>query len=112
MSFPLSVLRLEKLLTCAICDSPLQAPRRINPCGHLFCLDCLEEKLQTEDRCPTCGYSVTAEDITEDRVHQDMVRYLGKLKETLIGTSLTPFTASLGAMNTFDSSRTKRKGVD
>ncbi|XP_068177752.1 E3 ubiquitin/ISG15 ligase TRIM25 [Antennarius striatus] len=52
---PFCLRNLEDELTCSICLSPFTCPVTV-PCGHNFCLDCLEETWKDlEDyRCPQC----------------------------------------------------------
>ncbi|KAH8930482.1 hypothetical protein BT69DRAFT_681142 [Atractiella rhizophila] len=38
---------------CAICLEPV-TNARLTPCGHLFCLECIDQALARRRRCPTC----------------------------------------------------------
>ena len=40
--------------TCSICLGPFDTPRML-PCGHSFCIDCLQSLITRGDRnCPDC----------------------------------------------------------
>eukprot|EP00002_Diphylleia_rotans_P023328 TRINITY_DN4589_c0_g1_i1.p1 TRINITY_DN4589_c0_g1~~TRINITY_DN4589_c0_g1_i1.p1 ORF type:complete len:404 (+),score=77.65 TRINITY_DN4589_c0_g1_i1:49-1260(+) len=51
---------LKDLLTCPICLEPFKNPRNF-PCGHNFCLSCIEDLIQSSNRdtieCATCRES-------------------------------------------------------
>lgn len=48
--------------TCSICQEPCQSDgptcRRINHCGHLFHLACIDTWFQTHSTCPMCRYDI------------------------------------------------------
>lgn len=48
--------------TCSICQEPCQSEgptcRRINHCGHLFHLTCIDTWFQTHSTCPMCRYDI------------------------------------------------------
>ncbi|XP_063409313.1 uncharacterized protein LOC134692736 isoform X2 [Mytilus trossulus] len=44
----------ECLDDCVICMDTITEPMRLN-CGHVFCVDCIEESLKIKPVCPTCG---------------------------------------------------------
>lgn len=48
--------------TCSICQEPCQSEgptcRRINHCGHLFHLTCIDTWFQSHSTCPMCRYDI------------------------------------------------------
>ncbi|KAH9515755.1 hypothetical protein Btru_011909 [Bulinus truncatus] len=55
MSSPYS----EQEFECAVCKECYTQPCCIQPCQHIFCLDCLQNlRLSSEHRCPKCRCSI------------------------------------------------------
>lgn len=45
---------IDASLKCAICSDPLINPYS-TPCDHTFCLTCITQWIEVNDRCPVCG---------------------------------------------------------
>jgi pSer/pThr/pTyr-binding forkhead associated (FHA) protein len=43
----------EEVFSCNICHEVFSHPSEFWPCGHMFCLDCIEENIR--EVCPDCG---------------------------------------------------------
>jgi len=55
------------MILCAVCKKNFK-DTAIKSCGHLFCKECVEERLTSRSRkCPQCGKSFGAND--HMRVH-------------------------------------------
>ncbi|KAI9273881.1 hypothetical protein EDC94DRAFT_510366 [Helicostylum pulchrum] len=71
-----SLLKIEQFLKCEVCD-------------------CILEKVQQDQKCPTCELPATTEDLLTDPMHDNLVSYVYKLKFALLNHSLTPLEDSL-----------------
>lgn len=38
---------------CPVCMSLMIEPTKLN-CGHRFCIQCMDEVLKTNEKCPMC----------------------------------------------------------
>lgn len=47
-------LKLDSQDDCPICMEPLNTNSRITACGHVFCTECIERTITTQQRCPMC----------------------------------------------------------
>ena len=47
----------EDDVSCPICLEPLQHPKKLDKCGHLFCSDCINDYFHKhgQKKCPSCG---------------------------------------------------------
>ncbi len=41
-------------LPCSICLEPLKQPGRLDPCGHEFCKECIDQWAALSNQCPLC----------------------------------------------------------
>lgn len=41
---------------CPVCLQKLQSPKKLK-CGHVFCLECIEQAMKFKPRCPKCQYN-------------------------------------------------------
>ena len=70
---------LQKVLECPLCLQQLENPKRLQPCYHSFCEECLNEVIPAsgEDeqniKCPVCEISVTQTDISENTFLTDLI---------------------------------------
>ena len=70
---------LQKVLECPLCLQQLENPKRLQPCYHSFCEECLKELIPAsgEDdqnmRCPVCEISVTQTDISQNTFLNDLI---------------------------------------
>ena len=73
---------LQKVLECPLCLQQLENPKRLQPCYHSFCEECLKELIPAsgEDdqniKCPVCEISVTQTDISENTFLTDLISYV------------------------------------
>ncbi|KAF3925939.1 hypothetical protein ABW20_dc0106091 [Dactylellina cionopaga] len=53
----------RSMVRCGVCRTG-QKSRVIRTCGHLFCKDCIEDRITTRNRkCPNCGRQFAATDV-------------------------------------------------
>ncbi len=47
--------RIRKSISCIICLNVMNSPVKLNGCGHVYCVRCIEKAVETVSKCPLCG---------------------------------------------------------
>ncbi|CAB3364124.1 Hypothetical predicted protein [Cloeon dipterum] len=70
---------MEYLLRCGICYESMKIAL-ITPCSHNFCSLCIRKYMQYKTSCPQCFASVTESELKNNRVLDEMITLLPRLK--------------------------------
>ncbi|KAI8344358.1 hypothetical protein BC941DRAFT_408453 [Chlamydoabsidia padenii] len=83
-----SLLRLETLLKCDICDNLLRSTRTLKECGHRYCENCIYDRLGEERQCPKCHMPAIVKNLRQDPMHDTLVACVKKLKLCMMDTEM------------------------
>ena len=45
---------ISRHLSCVVCQEVFHDPTRVEPCGHVFCAECIKQWMRKNKSCPTC----------------------------------------------------------
>ncbi|KAI7881645.1 hypothetical protein K492DRAFT_194202 [Lichtheimia hyalospora FSU 10163] len=76
-----SLLAIEKLMRCELCDGLVKNARTLNECGHRFCNNCIYHRIGTQRQCPTCRLPAIVKNMRPDPMHDTLVACVQKLKK-------------------------------
>jgi hypothetical protein len=85
--------KISKHLTCTICRDIFYEPSRVG-CGHTFCLECIEEWLNSSGQCPICRKVLKQNQISKDLVASNIINDL----EVTCNNEFCPWRGTVGEL--------------
>ncbi|XP_059475992.1 E3 ubiquitin-protein ligase RAD18 isoform X2 [Neocloeon triangulifer] len=101
---------MENLLKCGICYEYLNVAL-ITPCSHNFCSLCIRRFMQYKTTCPQCFAHVTETELKNNRVVDEMVTVMRRIKLKMNKATIQVDVAQNGPTSTPEKPKTPVKEV-